>query len=70
MRNKSLEKIIIRKRNKESLYKKVKRILGLTDQCFEKIFKIAFKDTDIDLKPYIHISDFDDKISYKLFNKS
>ncbi len=68
MRNKSLEKIIIRKKNKESLYDKAKRILGLTDQCFEKILGIAFK--DIDLKPYIHISDFDDQISYKSFYKS
>ena len=64
MRNKGLEKIIARKENKESLYNKAKRILGLTDQCFE----IAFKDTD--LKPYIHINDFDDQISYKSFYKS
>lgn len=68
MRNKSLEKIIVRKKNKESLYNKAKRILGLTDQCFEKVFEIAFK--DIDLKPYIHISNFDDQISYKSFYKS
>ena len=68
MRNKSLEKIIVRKRNKESLYNKAKRILGLTDQCFEKILGTAFK--DIDLKPYIHIRDFDDRISYKSFYKS
>lgn len=68
MRNKSLEKIIVRKKNKESLYNKAKRILGLTDKCFEKVFEIAFK--DIDLKPYIRISDFDDKISYKSFYKS
>ena len=68
MRNKSLEKIIARKRNRESLYSKAKRILGLTDRCFEKIFERAFK--DIDLKPYIHISDFDDQISYKSFYKS
>ena len=68
MKNKSLEKIIISKKNKESLYNKAKRILGLTDQCFEKILGIAFK--DIDLKPHIHISDFDDQISYKSFYKS
>ena len=68
MKNKSLEKIIISKKNKESLYDKAKRILGLTDQCFGKILGIAFK--DIDFKPYIHISDFDDKISYKSFYKS